>query len=108
MPVPRGHDAPMRLPLAVVALALVAPLTAWADITGPARVIDGDTIEVAGEQGHFVDLAGSANHILGVIVPRGDTTWFYKLSGPDRLVAGQRAAFEAFVGSIRFEGDPSE
>ncbi len=39
----------MRLPLAL-ALALLAPLTAWAALTGPARVIDGDTIEVAGER----------------------------------------------------------
>lgn len=37
----------MRLPL-VLALALAFPLTAWADVTGPARVIDGDTIEVSG------------------------------------------------------------
>ena len=50
-----GHredkPGPMRLRLAVLALALVAPLIAWADVTGPARAIDGDTIEVTGERG---------------------------------------------------------
>ena len=67
-----------------------------------------ESLEVAGRPGSLVDIAGDLRRTLGVISTRGETTWFYKLSGPDRLVAGQRAAFEAFVGSIRFEGDPSE
>ena len=66
------------------------------------------SLEVAGRPGSLVDIAGGLRRTLGVISTRGATTWFYKLSGPDRLVAGQRAAFEAFVGSIRFEGDSSE
>jgi len=37
-----------RLALAVVFLTL--PSVALADVTGPARVIDGDTIEIAGER----------------------------------------------------------
>ncbi len=46
-PVPRRYTAPMRTLIA--ALTLI-PTLALADITGPARVIDGDTIEVAGER----------------------------------------------------------
>ncbi len=34
----------------VVALVLLSPAVALADITGPARVIDGDTIEIQGQR----------------------------------------------------------
>ncbi len=34
----------------LVVLLLLFPATALADITGPARVIDGDTIEVQGQR----------------------------------------------------------
>ena len=34
----------------LAAILLLAPSIAVADITGPARVIDGDTIEIAGER----------------------------------------------------------
>ncbi len=40
---------PYRLILFALALLFLPPL-AWADITGKARVIDGDTIEVAGQR----------------------------------------------------------
>ncbi len=38
-----------RLPAIALALALL-PSVALADITGPARVIDGDTIEIEGQR----------------------------------------------------------
>ncbi len=59
-------------------------------------------IEVAGQPGHLVDAAGAEKHILGVISTRGGITWFYKLTGPDPLVAEQKAAFESFIRSIEF------
>lgn len=59
-------------------------------------------IEVAGQPGHLVDAAGAEKHILGVISTRGGMTWFYKLTGPDPLVAQQKAAFESFIRSIEF------
>ncbi len=65
-------------------------------------------VEVAGEPGRLVDIGGSEVRTLGVVSTRGPTTWFYKLTGPDRLVAGQRDAFETFVRSIRFKGDTNE
>jgi hypothetical protein len=59
-------------------------------------------IDVAGQPGHFVDIIGKESHILGVVSIRGDMTWFYKLTGPDPLVAEQKAAFESFVRSTKF------
>jgi hypothetical protein len=65
-------------------------------------------IEVAGEDGHLVDIAGAEARILAVVSTRSGQTWFYKLSGPDPLVAGNKASFEAFIRSIRFEGATGE
>ena len=36
--------------LVLVVLLFFSATTSWADLTGPARVIDGDTIEIAGER----------------------------------------------------------
>ncbi len=46
-PVPRRYTTTMRTLIAVLALL---PSLALADIAGPARVIDGDTIEVGGQR----------------------------------------------------------
>lgn len=61
-------------------------------------------IDIAGSPGQLVDVAGPEQRILGAISVRDGTTWFYKLTGPPDLVAGQREAFERFVRSIRFGG----
>jgi hypothetical protein len=39
--------------------------------------------------------------VLGAIVPFNGATWFFKLTGPDALVAREKAAFLAFVQTIR-------
>lgn len=57
-----------------------------------------------------VELAGPATppavpqRVLGAIVPHAGSTWFFKLTGPDPLVARQREAFFAFVRTIRPQG----
>ena len=61
--------------------------------------------EQAGLRVTIVDLAGAgpaAGHrLLGAIVPFGNATWFFKLTGPDALVARERAAFLEFVNTIK-------
>lgn len=59
-------------------------------------------IEVDGEAGRLVDIGGANGRTLAVVATRGETTWFFKLTGPDTLVAAQRPAFESFVRSVRF------
>lgn len=49
----------------------------------------------------LVDIAGNGQRILGASVPYQGATWFFKLSGPDALVAKEKAAFTAFVDSIK-------
>lgn len=51
-----------------------------------------------------VDIAGSganAQRILGAMVPHQGATWFFKLSGPDALVAREKPAFLALLDSIK-------
>jgi len=62
------------------------------------------SIDVAGKPASAVDLSGKTDRLLGVIVPRGETTWFIKMKGPGDLVGEQKAAFDGFVKSIRFGG----
>jgi hypothetical protein len=70
--------------------------------------VGAETIEVAGAPARLVDIVGVDGHMLGVISTRGDATWFYKLTGPDPLVADHRDAFVAFMQSIRFTGGGDE
>jgi hypothetical protein len=48
------------------------------------------------------------NRLLGAIVPQGNSSWFVKVVGPEKLVEEQAAPFEQFVLSLRFpeKGDP--
>lgn len=51
-----------------------------------------------------VDFVGSANgtptRIVGAIVPHGDETWFFKLMGPDAVVAKEKPAFLEFLQTV--------
>jgi hypothetical protein len=53
----------------------------------------------------LVDFAGSANdaptRLLGAIVPHDGETWFFKLTGPDALVAREKPAFREFLRTVR-------
>lgn len=51
-----------------------------------------------------VDVASTgpnAQRILGAMVPHEGATWFFKLMGPDALVAKEKAAFTAFLDTIK-------
>lgn len=52
-----------------------------------------------------VDFAGTANgaptRIVGAVVPVGGETWFFKLMGPDALVAKEKPAFLEFLRTVR-------
>ncbi len=54
-----------------------------------------------------VELVGPATppaapqRVLGAIVPHGGATWFFKVTGPDALVAREKPAFLAFMQTVR-------
>ena len=45
--------------------------------------------------------ANNGTRMLGVIVPRSGETWFFKLTGPDALVARETSAFLDFLKTVR-------
>lgn len=52
----------------------------------------------------IVELASpgdGAQRILGAMVPHAGATWFFKLSGPDALVAKEKPAFLAFIATVK-------
>ena len=61
-------------------------------------------IDVGELSGDFVDLVGSAGQtILGVIVDRGEKTWFFKLQGDSKVASAQQADFENYVRSVKWK-----
>jgi len=46
----------------------------------------------------------TTQRVLGAIVPYSGATWFFKLTGPDALVARERDTFLAFIRSVRPQG----
>lgn len=62
------------------------------------------SLKVADKEAVYVDLSGAEKRILGVILPHGRETWFFTLKGPPELVGEEKSHFEAFVASVRFDG----
>jgi hypothetical protein len=62
-------------------------------------------LSVNGLELRVVDLAGGTAEaplrMLGAIVPHAGATWFFKLTGPDTLVAQEKAVFLAFLQTVR-------
>lgn len=61
-------------------------------------------IEIGALHVDVVDFAGSANgtptRLIGAVVPNGAETWFFKLMGPDALVAKEKPAFMEFLRTV--------
>jgi hypothetical protein len=68
-----------------------------------------EAVEIAGQPAKLYDVAGTGSgsgdptRILGVIQHREGTAWFFKATGDDQLVAKEKAAFIAFLKSVKFE-----
>jgi len=71
-------------------------LPAVADLTGALQVIDSNGLQIRLFEG-----ANNGTRMLGAIVPRAGETWFFKLTGPDALVAREKSAFVDFLHTIR-------
>ena len=78
------------------------PITA-SDLPRATRKIAANGFQVT-----TVDFAGTAagapTRVLGAIVPVGDSTWFFKLTGPVGLLEREQATFTAFLLTIRSTG----
>ena len=68
---------------------------------GPIKVF---VVEVAGTyKGGMTDLGGPkpGYRLLGAVAPGPDANWYFKFTGPDETVRGQRDAFNAMVRSMK-------
>ena len=60
-------------------------------------------LDVEGGKAMLVDMSGQdaktgkKSRLIGVVLPRGGETWFYKLMGDETVAAEQKAAFIKFV-----------
>ena len=61
-------------------------------------------VDTGGLHFEVVDFVGTANgtptRLLGAVLPYQGETWFFKLMGPEALVARERPAFLAFLRSV--------
>lgn len=76
-------------------------------LAGPQMEKEVTLIKMGAESAAFVDLRKPdggplSKRVLGVILPRGPRSWFFKMTGPHELVGQQKANFEAFVRSVQF------
>ncbi|MBW8781650.1 MAG: hypothetical protein JF599_07165 [Verrucomicrobia bacterium] len=59
------------------------------------------SLDFNGLHADIVELTGGGQRVLGAIVPAHGATWFFKLTGPDALVAREKAAFLAFLQTVK-------
>ena len=65
-------------------------------------------VEIAGQSASLYEQAGTnpgsgeKSRILAAITRRDGTAWFFKMTGDDALVAGQKPAFIEFLKSVSF------
>ncbi|MBI2510832.1 MAG: hypothetical protein HYV96_02535 [Opitutae bacterium] len=90
---------------------LHANVNRWRGQIGLAPIGDAEVeksiehLEANGLHIDFVEMAGTSGNpsmrLLGAIVPYQGETWFFKLTGPDSLVASQREAFRTFLSTVK-------
>lgn len=89
---------------------LLPNINRWRGQLGLAPAADAttDSLDLPGGKASVVDFTGTdarsgkPARLIGVIVPHGSQTWFYKLMGDPDLVAQQTAAFKQFVQSAKY------
>jgi hypothetical protein len=93
---------------------LLANVNRWRGQIGLGAIGENDLIQLAqsldvpGGKATLVDFAGvdaktgAPTRLIGAIVSQNDQTWFYKLMGDRKVVAGQKNAFTKFIQSANY------
>ena len=115
-----GKQADVSIvPLSGMAGGALANVNRWRDQLGLAAITEGalskiaEPVEIGGRPAKLFEQAGKLPassepaRILGAIQDRDGTTWFFKMTGDDQLVAGQKPAFIGFLKSLSFAVTPS-
>lgn len=69
------------------------------------QTINGAAVSLVDMAGQSTE-SGNKERLLAAVVPRGDSTWFYKMLGDPNLVEQQKPAFVQFVESARYSNAP--
>ena len=59
-------------------------------------------ISIGGESGSLIVISGEKQSIIGAIVVKGDTGWFFKLVGDPDVVSSEKDNVRAFLNSVKF------
>jgi len=59
-------------------------------------------ISIGGETGSLIEISGVKQSIIGAIVVKGDTGWFFKLVGDPDVVSQEKDNVRAFLKSVKF------
>lgn len=84
---------------------LLGNVNRWRQQVGLAEVGEGElsgmvsTLDPANPKAMLVDMTNSSKRLIGAIVPRGDSYWFYKMLGDDAAVAPEKESFVSFAKS---------
>lgn len=77
-----------------------------------AEALKPEEVNLGGEHGHLFEMLGSVSgkktRVLAASALVKDTSWFFKMTGDDALVASQRKVFIQFLESVRFGGQATE
>lgn len=66
------------------------------DLTGALQPVEANGLHIL-----VFDGANGESRMLGAIVPRAGETWFFKMTGPDALVAREKPAFLEFLKTVK-------
>jgi hypothetical protein len=67
-----------------------------------------ENVQAGAAPAQLFDLAGATNRILGAIQHRGDTSWFFKMTGDADLVEQQKPVFLEFLKSLSFSSQEAQ
>lgn len=62
-----------------------------------------EDISIGGLPGKLVEISGDKQSIIGAIVVKGDTGWFFKMVGDEGVVSGEKDRVTAFLKSVKFQ-----
>ena len=79
----------------------LSPITD-AEIKSEELTIGGNAAKLYDMTGTEADPSGHKTRVLAASALVNDTSWFFKMSGDENLVAAQRAAFDQFLKSVSF------
>ena len=59
------------------------------------------TVQIGDQQGELYQMPGAEISVAAAVAHVGDTSWFFKMTGPPALIESQLAPFRQFLASVR-------